>query len=259
MKNLGTFVCVLAAISVGSTSNAQSLTSEDVDIITDTANVICNELQTSGSSSTIALSAEVEAEARLLLRRLGGGSADLDVTGFVSKFDNVSREDLKDFLLSAQECRLEVFRELRTLIGAEPQEGQLIWQFSHVVRDDLALGVVNVRAGGSGVDINWRLRNVAESAVYVKFGGSSYVDNSGNVCQRGSLTTSVKGIPFGGSEEPLLLGPDDSIQFVSVNVRCDDSEFTDSGDILATILVGSTPNSLETIRYEIAQVNTILQ
>lgn len=233
------------------------MTAVDIDKINETANIICNQLQLSGSSSTIALSAEAEAEARLLLKSLGSGSADIDVSGYVSKFENVPRDELADFLTSAQDCRLEIFRELRLLAGSEPQPGQLAWQFPHVVEGGVALGVINVIGSGKGVDINWRVRNVSGRPLYMKFGGSSYTDHSGNICQKGSLSTGVRGFPFRSSEEPILVSPGDSIQFASYNVRCDGNQFSKSGDVLAIMLAGPSLDSLDQIRYEIADVQNV--
>jgi len=249
---------VMLTLSFPAASYSQSLTAVDIDKINETANIICNQLQLSGSSSTIALSAEAEAEARLLLKSLGSAAGELDISGYISKFENVPRDELAEFLTSAQDCRLEIFRELRVLAGSEPQQGKLAWRFPHVVSEGVALGVINVVGSGGGVDINWRVRNVSAAPLFMKFGGSTYTDHIGNICQKGSLTTGVRGIPFKSNEDPIAIKPGDSLQFASYNVRCDGNNFSESGDILAVMLAGPGPDSLAQIRYEIADVENIV-
>lgn len=252
----------LLACVVTQGASAQLLTDESVRSIERLANLVCNSLEVSGSSSTVSIDANAAAEARAILRILAGAEGGLDVDAFISKYENVPRKELTAHLKSAQDCRLEVFRSARDEVAkaraaATPQDDKLVWAFPHMVREGIALGVINVRPHGSGIDINYRLRNVRNEAVHVKFAGMSYTDETGNVCQKGSLTTGVTGIAWGKSAAPSVLPPGNSIQFSGNNIRCDGSAFGETGDILATIATGTDSNQLKSVKFEIAGVNVV--
>lgn len=240
-------------------ASAQLLSEESIRSIERLADVICSEFQDSGSNTTVSIDANAEAEVRAILRLLGGVEGNIDIDAFVSKYQNLPRGDLADQLNSVRECRMEVFRTSREEVAkavtpASPQQEKLIWTFPHVVKDGLALGVINVRTRGGGVDVNFRLRNVRSESVYVKFFGLSYTDETGNVCQKVSFTTGVSGIAWRKSHDPSLLPAGESIQFSGDNIRCDGRTFGDTGDILATVLAGKQSGELKAVKYEIAGV-----
>lgn len=242
---------------------SQLLTEEAVRSIERLANVICISLENSGASSSVSIDADAAAEAKAILRILGGVVGSIDIDAFISKYQNVSQYQLADLLNSAQDCRLEVFRSSREQIAnsfstLSPQQDKLIWNFPHVVRDGLALGVINAKPhGGSGVDVNYRLRNVRDEVIYVKFAGMSYTDETGNICQKGSFATGATGIAFRESDPPTQLPPGDSIQFSGDNIRCDGNGFGNTGDILATISVGQNSRTAVQVRFEISGIKVL--
>ncbi|MEP5374295.1 MAG: hypothetical protein ABJQ14_00645, partial [Hyphomicrobiales bacterium] len=133
-----------------------------------------------------------------------------------------------------------------------------IWTFPHVIRDNIALGVINAKPqGGSGVNVNFRLRNLRSEEIHVKFHGMSYTDRNGNVCQKGSFTSGVTGIAWRENHSPRVLPPGDSIQFSGDNIRCDASGFSDGGDVIATILVGPGESSMVELKFELADVEML--
>lgn len=243
-----------------STAQAQSLSESDVILIERLANVICIGLGEESTSSTLSIDADAAAEARVILRILGGAEGSIDVDGVISNYQNVPRDELSAKLASAQECRLEVYRSMLQEVSSAAQNNsqndtKLIWTFPHVIRDNVAFGVINVKPqGGSGINANYRIRNLRSEPIYLKFAGSSYTDNNGNVCQRGSLTTSVSGIPWRSNDSPVRLPSGDSIQFSANNIRCDASGFSDGGDVMAIALVGAEQDSLSQLRFEIGGV-----
>jgi len=255
------FLTTAICMALGSASNAQFLTEENITLLGRTAEIVCGGYETSGSSSVVTLSAEAEAEAKALLRILRG-DVEVDVDTIVSKYQNVPRSDLTDIVKFSQRCKLDVFKSLRddfSKVGASlaPQTGSLIWAFSHSIKDGVALGIINVRAGGKGVDVNFRVRNLREEPVFVKFGLPSYTDETGNVCQGDSLTTSVKGVSRRSNEPPTQILPGDSLQFSASNVRCDSNTFGSTGDIVQRALVGTSTESLQLMSFEVAAVQTL--
>lgn len=240
-------------------SMAQLLSEESIRSIERLADVICSGFQDSGSNTVVSINANAEAEVRAILRLLGGAEGGIDIDEFVSKYQNVPRSELADQLRSVRECRMEVFLASREEVAKSvtpllPQQDKLVWTFPHIVKNGLALGVINVRTRGLGVDVNFRLRNVRSEPIYVKFSWLSYTDRTGNVCQDGSFTTGISGIAWRESHDPDLLPAGESIQFSGDNIRCDGQTFGDTGDILATVLAGKEPDELRGVKYEIAGV-----
>lgn len=243
---------------------AQSLSEFDVLSIERLANVICRGLEDSGSSSNVSISEEAASEARAILRVLVGPDSDESVEGIISNYENVPREELASQLSEDRACRLEVFRTLTGQVSVAlqsedtQQNDRLIWTFPHVIRDNIALGVINAKPeGNSGVNVNYRLRNLRGNDIYVKFFGMSYTDRNGNVCQKGSFTTGVTGIAWRSSHDPDVLPSGDSIQFSGDNIRCDASGFSDGGDVIATMLLGDEEGSMSELRFEIPDVQML--
>jgi len=259
MKSLLSAVVFTGFFATGASS--QMLTEESVRSIERLANVICISLESSGSNAFLSINANAEAEVKAILRILGGAEGSIDIDAFVSRYQNVPQGDLADQLSSAQDCRLEVFRTSREEIArsasSNPQTDKLVWTFPHMIRDGLALGVINVRASGRGVDTNYRLRNLRDETVYVKFSSMTYTDETWNVCNKGSLSTGVTGIAWRENQTPTLLPAGDSIQFSANNVRCDANSFGQSGDILATISAGQSAGSVVPVNFEIAGVDNL--
>ncbi|QBF31671.1 hypothetical protein CFI11_10640 [Thalassococcus sp. S3] len=93
-------------------AGAQSLTSDALAIISESADAICGEITNEGFNRSFAVDGEVNAELKGLAKRL----ADAGIEGSASfedeKYTNVLREQLGDELKDARSCRLEVFRTL---------------------------------------------------------------------------------------------------------------------------------------------------
>ena len=254
-----------AATLLAGGAHAQSLTEDRINAITTIANTFCISLENSGAESSVSVGGAAEAEARALLGLIGGAEGEIDVDAFVSRYKNVPRSELADMMRTAQACRLRIYDDLRdvivtSVVGSSPQKNTLAWDFPHVEVSGLALGVINVRDGGSGVDINYRLRNTSNEPVYVKAGSMSYTDSNGNVCAKGSLSTWISGdISWRDSHDLTLLNPGQSIQYAGVNIRCDSGEHSNTGDIIASVGKSSTPdkNNLDWISFEIARVKTL--
>ncbi|WP_371171210.1 S1 family peptidase [Aliiroseovarius sp. 2305UL8-7] len=141
---------------------------------------------------------------------------------------------------------------------AQRQGSILKWDFPYVEKGGVTLGVINVREGGAGVDINFRLRNTSAETLYVKAGSMSYTDESGNICSKGSLSTWISGdIAWRSNHEPTSLPSGVSIQYSGVNIRCDSSTFGESGDIIAKVAIGETPDTLSWLSYEISGVRLL--
>lgn len=184
------------------------------------------------------------------------GSVSLDLVAFLLIFPE---EDRSKVALAWLECLIPGFEPAANGGGINPsvQTEGLTWDFVNERRGGVVLGVVNVIASGRGVDINWRVKNDSVDPLYLKFGGSSYIDSTGNICQKGSFTTGVSGFPFRRSEEPILLPRGDTRQFQSYNVRCDGTNFSNRGKVLAVMLVGDEVSSLTQFTYELSPVRTI--
>jgi hypothetical protein len=187
------------------------------------------------------------------------GSVSLDFTAFLLIFPEEDRAKIASAWL---ECLAPNFEPTASGSGINPsaQTAKLIWDFPHVEDSGLALGVINVRDGGSGVDVNFRLRNTSSETLYVMAGNLSYTDSNGNVCAKGSLTTWISGdISWREDDDLTKLPPGQSVQYVAENIRCDSGDHSTTGDVIASVGRSPSPNKgdLEWISFEIARVRTL--
>ncbi len=120
-------ITTLFAISIGSASVAAGLNAEKVqeinDLVASTAETICSEFLSEGSSTSGSATLDATGELNMLLRRLGqvsgGGSGELSF----EKYKGILQEELSGEIVNNRECRLKIWNDLRPIIIAELTQG----------------------------------------------------------------------------------------------------------------------------------------
>jgi len=69
--------------------------------------------------------------------------------------------------------------------------------------------------------------------------------------------TQLTGIAWRENHDPTIVAPGDSVQFSGDNIRCDANSFSETGDIIATILAGTSSGNMTPVNFEIASVNNL--
>lgn len=115
-------VAVVAVQIVPSAPRAQSLETQQkvLELITNTADRICNTVSTRGETS----SAEVQGNIKAQLSGLASRLAELGVaaSGRIAsdQYQNVIRQELASTLRDNAKCKLDVFNSLRNLVPNAP-------------------------------------------------------------------------------------------------------------------------------------------
>lgn len=108
----------LASLTISNPGLAQNidLQRQTLQMITSTADSICNIVTSSGSSSSTEVQGNVRAQLEGLARRLG--EAGINGSGRITsdQYQGVIREQLATTLDNNAKCKLEVFQSLRSLV-----------------------------------------------------------------------------------------------------------------------------------------------
>ena len=114
-------VAALIPLIFGNAAGAQLL-GDQIELITDTADRICNVVTATGSASSMDVQGEVKAELSGLASRLA--NAGISGSGKLAeeRYQNVLREDLAGVLRDNAACKLKVFETLSSKILGSVEE-----------------------------------------------------------------------------------------------------------------------------------------
>ena len=134
----------LIPLFFGNAASAELL-GDQIKLITDTADRICNVVTANGSASSMDVQGEVKAELRGLASKLA--SAGISGSGKLAEehYQNVLREDLAGTLRDNAACKLKVFETLSTKIRTSVPEEERVLNIAGRWRDNW--GIIYTSAG----------------------------------------------------------------------------------------------------------------
>jgi len=116
------FYAVTAALlltTYASTSVATDL-QQQLNLITETANKLCNEVPLQGNTSANEVSGKVSAEVRGLMRKLVDAGAQAEGRHESQEFQGLLQKDLLEALRDRNNCKLHVWTDLKDKLLGEP-------------------------------------------------------------------------------------------------------------------------------------------
>lgn len=113
-----TFVSFFLIISFNRISDAVNLEENEkaLKVISDFADRICDEIPLQGESGSIKLSGDAKAELSGLFKKLANLGIEGAGTYQKSDYQGVLQEDLVEILNDSRDCKLKIFKELKSII-----------------------------------------------------------------------------------------------------------------------------------------------
>ena len=125
----------------------------------------------------------------------------------------------------------------------------VIRQYLSQEKFGLYLALINGMKNGGHLDFIFRLQNLSSTPKRVYYGGISYTDNNGTICNKGNLMRKIRGISHKSNQKPTVIEPDEVIQFTDENIGCSTSSLSGIGAVDVSIDDGDANGNYKRHRF----------